>query len=133
MYKIELPKRLNKDSIRSVIISFRNYVDSCKVGSRIDIDMRDIIFIEPAGVIALSNIIQWARKNKNVHVNFIIDTSSKDSRNINAMEYLSDCSFFANFNQADIFKVPRLRQTTLELKEVGTAKINQWKQSDLMT
>lgn len=133
MYEIKLPRQLNKNSIRDVIISFRNYVDSCVTGSEITIDMRGITFIEPAGVIALSNIIQWARKNKNVHVNFIIDTSSKDSRNIKAMEYLSDCSFFANFDQADIFKVPRLRQTTLELKEVGTTKIDQWKQSDLMT
>ena len=49
------------------------------------------------------------------------------------MEYLSDCAFFANFEQAEIFKHPCLRSTTLEVKTVETRKINQWKQSDLMT
>ena len=133
MYRIILPRNLNKFTIREIIIEFRKYVDTCSQGLQLEIDMTLIEFIEPAGVISLNNIIQWSRSHKDIKINFLVNTETRNPRNREAMEYLSDCAFFANFEQAEIFKHPCLRSTTLEVKTVETRKINQWKQSDLMT
>lgn len=133
MYRILLPKNLNKITIREVVIEFRKYIESFPKGSELGIDMTLIQFIEPAGVISLNNIIQWSRAHKDIEVSFLVDTATTNSKNRGVMEYLSDCGFFANFNQADIFKLPSLRSTTLEVKTVETKRINQWKQSDLMS
>lgn len=132
MDTIVLPKRLNKESIREVVIKFRDYVTNSEIGSEVQIDMRRIEFTEPSGMVSLSNIIKWAEKNKKIEVTFIVDTETENVKNREVMNYLSDCGFFKNFGQEDIFKKPSLRITTLTLKQVETSKINQWQQSDLM-
>lgn len=126
MDTIVLPKRLNKESIREVVIKFRDYVTNSEIGSEVQIDMRRIEFTEPSGMVSLSNIIKWAEKNKKIEVTFIVDTETENVENRKVMNYLSDCGFFKNFGQEDIFKKPSLRTTTLTLKQVETSKINQW-------
>lgn len=132
MDTIVLPKRLNKESIREVVIKFRDYVTNSEIGSEIQIDMRRIEFSEPSGMVSLSNIIKWAEKNKQIEVTFVVDTDIDNVENRKVMNYLSDCGFFKNFGQEGIFKKPSLRPTTLTLKHVETSRINQWKQLDLM-
>ncbi|MDW5564556.1 ATP-binding protein [Streptococcus mutans] len=132
MRTIILPREVTIDSIRRNIIEFRDYVDRSSDGAALSIDLTKVEFIKPAGVIALNNIFQWSKQDKGIEVSFIVNTETKNKRNREVMEYLSDCGFFANFGQEDIFKVPRLRSTMLSLKTVETSKVNQWKQSDLM-
>ena len=66
MDTIVLPKHLNKESIREVVIKFRDYVTKSEIGSEVQIDMRRIEFSEPSGMVSLSNIIKWAEKNKKI-------------------------------------------------------------------
>ncbi|MGT2749642.1 ATP-binding protein [Streptococcus orisasini] len=132
MHTITLPKQVTTDSIRKNIIEFRNYVDKSSDSASVSIDLTKVEFIQPAGVIALNNIFQWSKQHKGIEVSFIVNTDTENKRNREIMEYLTDCGFFANFGQADIFKVPKLRKTMLSLKTLETSKVNQWKQSDLM-
>lgn len=133
MITIVLPENLNKFSIRDVVINFRQYVDDWSNGSELLIDMTKVEFIDPAGMISLSNIIQWSQKIKEVDLTFIVDINTLNKKNRQAMEYLSDCGFFANFGEPAIFKHPQLRSTTLALKEVETHQAYQWKQLELMS
>lgn len=133
MYTIVLPKNLNKLTIRQVAIKFRQYVDDWSNGSELSIDMTKVEFIDPAGMVSLSNIIQWSKKNKSVEITFVVDDRTQNDKNRSAMEYLSDCGFFANFGEPAIFKHPQLRSTTLALKEVETHQAFQWKQLELMS
>ncbi|MGT2883373.1 ATP-binding protein [Streptococcus ferus] len=132
MRTITLPKQVTTDSIRKNIIEFRNYVDKSSDSASVSIDLTKVEFIQPAGVIALNNIFQWSKQHKGIEMSFVVDTETENRRNWEVMEYLSDCGFFTNFGQADIFKVPKLRPTMLSLKAIETSKVNQWKQSDLM-
>lgn len=115
MYKIILPSHLNKEMIRQMVIQFRNYVDTCEEGETIQIDMTQIAFIEPAGMVSLNNIIHWAKKHKKIQVDFIVDTQAFGA-NRQVMDYLSDCGFFAIFGKSSIYKVPSQRSTYLPLK-----------------
>lgn len=132
MYTIVLPKNLNKLTIRQVVIKFRQYVDDFSNGSELLIDMTKVEFIDPAGMVSLSNIIQWSKKNKSVEITFLVDDRTQNDKNRSAMEYLSDCGFFANFGEPDIFKQPKLRSTTLSLKGVEAKQAYQWKQRELL-
>ncbi|MGT2925181.1 ATP-binding protein [Streptococcus caviae] len=132
MHIITLPKQVTTDSIRKNMIEFRNYVDKSSDGAFLSIDLTKVEFIQPAGVIALNNIFQWSKQHKGIGVSFVVDTDTENKRNREAMGYLSDCGFFGNFGQADIFKIPKLRPTMLSLKTVEASKVDQWKQSDLM-
>lgn len=131
MPTILLPEQVTTDTMRKTIIEFRQYVDSLSEGGELDIDLRTMTFIEPSGVISLSNIVQWSRQHKSINVNFLID-SKATSKNLKAMHYLSDCGFFANFGEEKVFKEPKLRRTMLALKTLETNHLNQWRQSDLM-
>lgn len=133
MYTIVLPKNLNKLTIRQVAIKFRQYVDDWSNGSELSIDMTKVEFIDPAGMVSLSNIIQWSKKHKSVEITFLVADRTQNDKNRLAMEYLSDCGFFANFGEPAIFKHPQLRSTTLALKEVETHQAYQWKQLELMS
>ena len=74
MDTIVLPKRLNKESIREVVIKFRDYVTNSEIGSEIQIDMRRIEFSSLLVWFPLSNIIKWGLKNKQIEVTFVVDT-----------------------------------------------------------
>ena len=85
MYRIILPRNLNKFTIREIIIEFRKYVDTCSQGLQLEIDMTLIEFIEPAGVISLNNIIQWSRSHKDIKINFLVNTETRNPRNKEAI------------------------------------------------
>lgn len=74
MDTIVLPKHLNKESIREVVIKFRDYVTKSEIGSEVQIDMRRIEFSEPSGMVSLSNIIKWAEKTRRLrlHLSLIL-------------------------------------------------------------
>lgn len=133
MRTIKLPKQVTTDTMRNTIIKFRQYVDNLSESGELNIDLRQINFIEPAGVISLSNIVQWSKssRHKAININFIIDVSA-DTKNLKVMDYMSDCGFFENFGKNDFYKKPSLRSTMLALKTLKTSYFSQWEQSDLI-
>lgn len=132
MKRIIVPQKLKKYSIREVVIAFRKYVDNPDESRKIVLDLTKVTFIEPSGVIALSNIVQWATKHNEVAVGVQVlsDTSCK-GKNRDAMEYLADCGFFASISQPDAFKSPCARPTMLRVRDLAANRVEQWKVSEL--
>lgn len=134
MRKIIIPPNVNKDTMREVVIAFREYVDDPDDDKTIDIDMTQIRFIEPMGVVALNNIIQWGRKHEGIKGSFVVATEETcTSENRVVMNYLVDCGFFASLGNSNIFKYQDQRSTMLNLRDIEPERIEQWKITDLKT
>ncbi|MFK4955056.1 ATP-binding protein [Lactococcus garvieae] len=132
MQQIIIPRRLKKFTIREVVIDFRKYVDNPDEDRRIVLDLTQVCFIEPSGVIALNNIVQWAMSHNEVKVEVKVRSEkSCTGENRGAMEYLADCGFFRSIGQPNAFKSPCTRPTMLRVKDLATSKVEQWKLTDL--
>ncbi|PNY18712.1 ATP-binding protein [Streptococcus parauberis] len=133
MKKISLPSNINKDSIRSIIIKFREYIKSPDEDKLLKIDMRMVEFVDPAGIVALNNLLRWSEnQTDDLQIKFILSLpESCPEKNKQAMEYLADCGFFLNFGFQNPFKTPVLRNTMLKLKNIDSRKFEQWSASDL--
>ncbi|MFK4856770.1 STAS domain-containing protein [Lactococcus petauri] len=132
MQQIIIPTQLKKYSIREVVIAFRKYVDNPDEDRKIVLDLTKVTFIEPSGVIALNNIVQWAMDHNEVMVGVKVKSEMEcQGRNRDAMEYLADCGFFLSIGQPNAFKSPCTRPTMLRVKDLATTKVEQWKLTDL--
>lgn len=131
MKEIVIPRDVNMYAIRDVVISFRKYSDNPDEDKKLIIDLTEVEFVQPSGVIALNNIIQWVMKHSGVDVGFrVTEEKSCVGRNRAAMDYLADCGFFSSIGQPNVFKKPKTRSTMLSVKDLDTARVEQWKVTD---
>lgn len=79
--------------------------------SRIHFDFSDLEFIEPVGVVVLSNLVEYLRRCK-VSGNLHCPSSSKGVR------YLDDAGFFARYNRKPLHPAAQVREGMLPLQLV---------------
>lgn len=99
-----IPRRFNTDTMRSFL---RLVIDNDQpVSNEIDFDFSTLDFIEPPGVVILSNIIEWLR-NRGVSgkiLNCDIERS--------AVHYLDDVGFFRYYCGNSLSTLAHIRNTT---------------------
>ncbi|MFD1710806.1 histidine kinase [Ottowia sp. GY511] len=106
--KIVLPVRFGQDTMYGVIR--RGITDQGDArASNIDIDFGSIQFIEPIGVVVLSNFIEYLRRCKvNGNLTNIWKTYP-------AVQYLDDCGFFARYHGQPLSQHAQRRPTMFPL------------------
>ncbi|HGA3469635.1 TPA: ATP-binding protein [Streptococcus agalactiae] len=129
MNNLVLPHNLNKYNITKIVTNF-NRLLALSDNRTLTVDMRNIEFAEPSGVISLYNMLTFATKRKDASIKWLIcEESSLNKRQMQAMLYLVDCGFFKVFDKL-VYKEPELRPTTFEIKFINTEQIAQWKVTD---
>lgn len=129
--KLFLPNRLDKARITQVVIEFCKAIDDKDI-DELYVDMTNVEFAEPSGVISLYNMLEFAKSKRDINIVWgILDPEFLKLRpkHMQAMYYLVDCGFFKPFEEF-VYKNPVLRQTMFEVKSIGTQKVEQWKVTD---
>lgn len=94
MNNLVLPQNLNKYNITKIVTNF-NRLLALSDNRTLTVDMRNIEFAEPSGVISLYNMLTFATKRKDANIKWLIcEESSLNKRQRQAMLYLVDCGFF---------------------------------------
>jgi anti-sigma regulatory factor (Ser/Thr protein kinase)/anti-anti-sigma regulatory factor len=112
---LRLPRQFNSATMYGV---FRRAIDEdlktrC---SNAAFDFSVLEFIEPAGVVVLSNLIEYLRK---MGVKVRLTGTKQDSR---ALRYLDDSGFFVHYHGSPLRSGAKLRDTTLPLQLVANTR-----------
>ena len=96
----------------------------------ITFDFSNLKFIQPSGIVILSNMIDWLMKNncKVFFKNHTICTSKKHD----PIKFLDDCNFFNFYLKKNITSAPKIRSTTFPLKKITCASSYQWLSSSFL-
>ncbi|WP_270312647.1 ATP-binding protein [Vagococcus fluvialis] len=130
MKEIVIPRELKSDNI-SQVVSQVITSDLKPSDNQFKFDLTKINFIEPGGVVALANLINWLSKNK-VNTTFMITDENPASKNYKCMCYLADCEFFKIFFNENCFKEPKIRSTMLSMEDLSVDKVLNWSESKLI-
>lgn len=122
--KLNLPRDLDRTSINGLMI---NVLDSSKkpLHKKVEIDFTTLKFIQPAGVVALDNMIAWLSKRQ-VDVSFTYYKNMKDKHN--STKYLDDSGFFKKHLGETLVDNATLRSTTIPLQNVTYEQSHSWLQ-----
>ena len=126
MKVINVPGQFNAKTMYQMI-SEAIAPDMTPVNKRICLDFNELSFIDPSGVTALSNTIEWLKK-RGVTCVF---RNAKIHRD--AIKFLDDSQFFANFLDGETLSpAASTRSTTLPLCRVSHSESFQWLEMRLM-
>lgn len=89
-------------------------------------DFSKLYFIQPAGVVFLSNLIRWLLQH-NTNVSFVNHTQDKD-----CIRYLDDSLFFRAHLGTKVWLTSSPRNTTRPLQAIAHAESHAWLQADLV-
>lgn len=89
----------------------------------LEIDFCYINFIQPAGIVALHNMIEWLIK-KDVKVSFTYKTKNNGSQD--PLKYLDDSDFFNRHLGESIYPNASVRATTMPLQDVKYGESHGW-------
>lgn len=110
--ELKLPRNFNQDTMDPFIQSVVDD-DGDAICSDICFDFSELVFIEPVGVVVLSNLLQYLGKLK-------VKTSLTGlDRHTEPIVYLDDAGFFQQYQGKPLRPYARLRETTLPLKMVA--------------
>ncbi|MGZ9109421.1 MAG: hypothetical protein ACXW4B_11445 [Micavibrio sp.] len=122
---IRLSKHLNVNQF-SCLFSGIVGTDRMPTCAQVTLDFTDLIFIEPTGITALSNLIHWLyENNRTVHFTGYSHYSS-------AINYLDDSKFFERYLGYRINPNAQLRSTTKPLEFIQTTHSLVWLKENLM-
>ncbi|MET4562159.1 anti-sigma regulatory factor (Ser/Thr protein kinase) [Lysinibacillus parviboronicapiens] len=123
--KVFMPRELDRDRINELMI---NVLDSEKkpLYKQVELDFTTLKFIQPAGVVALDNMIEWLYK-RDVRVDFTYYTNIVDK--YHPIKYLDDSGFFEKHLGKRLVKSATLRSTTISLQNVAYEESFSWLQN----
>jgi ABC-type transporter Mla MlaB component len=112
---VELPANFNKESMYPFI---RRAIDeqSDAKGSKVYFDFSRLRFIDPTGVVVLSNLIEYFRR---IGVNVWFRNHQSETT---ANRYLDDSGFFLRYLKNHVFANSSVRRTTIPLELVEHKK-----------
>ena len=116
---VRLPRYFNDATMFAFIsqVVTAHWADS---RAQITFDFSALEFIEPVGVVVLSNVIEFFRRS-GVDVKFAFaETHSKAAR------YLDDSGFFERYLGAPLYRAPAKRSTTLPLHLICGEKVAEY-------
>ncbi|MDB5735597.1 MAG: putative CheA signal transduction histidine kinase [Alphaproteobacteria bacterium] len=116
--QVPLPWTLNADTMHSLLGAA--IYQGAPIDNHVQLDFYRVNFVEPAGVVILSNLIEWLRK-RGVIVEYInADTQRR------GVEYLDDTGLFATYWGASLSQFAKLRGTTFPFRALQCANSHQW-------
>lgn len=122
---IEVPRTFNDATMYRFIGSVLDGQHEA-TATRINFDFSILNFIEPVGVVVLSNLIEYLRKN-GVEVRFV-----HHNTNTSANKYLDDAGFFQHYLRKSVFPGCQLRGTTIPLKIIDSNEFTSYLYTKLM-
>jgi anti-sigma regulatory factor (Ser/Thr protein kinase) len=126
---VKLPRNLYLENVIQVVNETIS-LERLPKDSAIDFDFTNLNFIEPAGLTALSNIIEFLTKNK-VRINFNVDRSRAYYPQ-SVIRYLDDANFFQKYTGSKLNQASSLRKTTLALETIKIEDSFQWIEQNLL-
>jgi anti-sigma regulatory factor (Ser/Thr protein kinase) len=118
---IKVPDQFCGDAMTSIT---RQLVASAKgrdFPGHVCFDFSSLRFVEPAGMVFLSNLICWLRQERGKVVTF-----SGLRPQVAAIQYLDDCGFFSTHNEAPLRQEASPRQTTIPFTSVKQHEAAGW-------
>lgn len=116
---VVVPSHFNKTGIYTFIESVLDEQGDAKFSS-ITLDFSALEFIEPGGVVILSNVIEYLRQMK-VRV-----TIRRPARLHGALIYLDDAGFFKRYLSKPLRTSANLRSTTIPLEHVKSERTSEY-------
>ncbi|HMO30410.1 ATP-binding protein [Enterovirga sp.] len=116
---VTLPYRLTGSSVGHVVSKFEKDCQGI-VPRRVNIDFRNLGFIEPAGVTFLSNFVWWAH-HRGIEAFFRNHAPDRE-----AIRFLDDSLFFEQHLNKKLNQYAAPRITTKPLQRVGVASSHDW-------
>lgn len=131
-YSIILPNEL---SIKTIDIILKPIIDKnmkCNF-KKVNVDFRNVGWIEPTGVTVITNLIEWLL-SQGVRISFERNTPEEASeRNNNVMRYLDDSGFFQMYGlESYSGDTPTLRKTCTGIKKIKYKDYIQWNKNDFV-
>jgi anti-sigma regulatory factor (Ser/Thr protein kinase) len=123
--QVKLPACLDGKNIRNFLSTLFDDEGEPKCG-RIEFDFAPLDFIDPVGVVVLSNIIEYIHKEGG-SVKF-----SKSPARTHAIGFLDDSGFFERYEGKRLFKTSHVRQTTMPLRLVHSGQWQSYLRGTLM-
>jgi len=122
---VKIPRTFNASSMYGLVseIFDENLDARC---SSIILDFSDLRFIEPVGVVILSNIIESLKKSK---VKYSIQNHNTRT---DANKYLDDAGFFRTYTGSAVFNDYHRRLTTIPLKLVANQDATHFPYAELI-
>ncbi len=120
--QIFLPEYFNENTVQGFCNNL--LINGKPTSSTFIFDFSNLKFIEPSGITALSNIIEFLHKY-NAKVTFNLDNSLANYID-NPIWYLDDANFFYIYEGAKIFNNSKQRATTLSLQKVEIENRQDW-------
>lgn len=121
-FKLYLPKDLTRKSINKLMIDVLDK-DKEPIYKKVTIDFTTLSFIQPAGVVAIDNMISWLHK-KDVEVVFRHFTDIHNNKDVT--KYLDDSGFFKKYLGECLVEDANLRPTTIPLQNVTYEQSHSW-------
>lgn len=122
--KIILNDRIEYKGLDQIIKSFEPILKEQSTTREVELDLSMISFVEPAGVVLLSNIIKYL-ENKNYNLNLYIPENIGYQKHC-PHEYLDDSQFYSHFTGESIKQNASPRSTTLPLYNIKTEATYSW-------
>lgn len=116
---VSLPQQFEGETLSNVAAEI---YEKCPTGLPVEIkmDLADLRFIRPAGIVFLSNLVHWLNE-RGTKVSFC--NMNEDSE---AIRYLDDSLFFEQHCGKKIRTDSKPRGTTQPLKKIAHKDIHQW-------
>lgn len=117
-----LNKDLDKTNMNSMLEEVLDR-DKTPLCSDLEIDFEKIGFVEPGGIVALHNMIEWL-SSKKVKVSFTYPIENKGIKD--PLKYLDDSNFFRRHLGKTIYPNSSVRSTTMSLQDVTYSQSHAW-------
>jgi anti-sigma regulatory factor (Ser/Thr protein kinase)/anti-anti-sigma regulatory factor len=122
---VTLPVILNADTMFTFV---EGVIDEHQeaMAERITLDFANLDFIEPVGVVILSNLIEYLRR-QGARIQFQGNTKPTV-----AIKFLADSQFFDRYDANNPFPDARVRPTTIPLNQIRKERSQQFLNNELM-
>jgi len=126
-YVIYIPNELKKHNITELLQAVGTiYLENSPHSYYYELDFSHLNFIDPVGVTALSNLLEWFKKNQiefaftNLHFRHIYEKRKDPIR------FLDDSGFFKRYCGKAVSEFASVRETTIELELVAFTNCYYW-------
>jgi len=121
--RIILPRNFNLCNVKEIA---NQSISQSRIpkSEEITFDFSELNFIEPAGITALSNIIEFLLKNES-KVRFIVDRA-RAAFGGSCIRYLDDANFFQHYLNYKLDNNSFIRRTTIALEKISIESSFEW-------
>jgi len=123
--EVKIPERLRGESM-SIVVSGAVGKLADRIPGEVVFDFRDLVFVEPSGIVFLSNFIHWLQQ-KQCAVRF-----AGTEQETEALRFLDDSLFFEQHWGKKLRSSSKPRSTTRPLIKIAQPESHAWLQFNLL-